>query len=275
MDDVIPLKQWLARTGSTFFSRPVEAGMMLRQPLEIGSVEIIKTLAPIFEPFSRDANYINFVSRKILVGNVPKELLDEADVYGAETKINEQFRRVNDWFDGRLKQAARPLEEAGFDVAEILAARTKQKYEAVVTTRWGKDMLELAVKADDYHGLVHFGWMMSENPDRGEDMAVKLNSEREIRQQFFSLTKLSARHFTIIHRICREVQRLRGEERQAQSERDKAAFRLRQKSEAVQQAQVDQEALQKKAPRKPRPPASKTKAKVPATQPAAASAAAS
>lgn len=261
MDNVIPMKQWLADTTSNFFSRPVHAPIVNKGVMELGSRPVITLVAGIFEPYSRDLNYISEVSRVILVGNVPKELLDEADVLGAEDKIEKQIMRVDEWFDARLTQSVQRLESLGVDAEAVLRDRSNlERLEVQWTHTHAKDMVELALKADRYYALNFAIWSNRDSADRspsGKNDAIqaRLVNERDIRHQLYSVTKVAARHFTIIHRICKEVQRLREEQRQQRSERDRAAYLARQQQQSAElnrkNAQRELDALNAKAPPKP------------------------
>ncbi len=217
--ELIPQSKWMARSTLGHFKRddiPVAATqrILLAQP------GILRVLAKAFEPVSRDAYYIGSDARRILADRVSTKIYQEEEIFKAETAINGQLERINDFFDRRIQQAESRLRSAGFDPEGF--KQNAKAYEAICTSRTATEYLSIIKKADLYAGLNEYLSIVGELSDSpNESQKAKLNNEREIRGHLFSITRLTSKHFQLIRRICQGVLDQRREERIKQSERDK------------------------------------------------------
>ena len=217
----IPMVEWLQHSTVDFFERNPNA-VMARQTVSLTQEPVAKILRRSFEVISRDAHYITIVARPLLADRVSGKVFKEEEVFKAETAINAQLARINDYFDKRIHQAETRLHAAGHDADQVLADRTPKTYEARCSTRTATEYLQLLAKADIYLALHEFLWItgeLSDSPQAALD--AKLNNEREARNHLRSISRTTIRHFMAIRRICKGVldeRRTRREQRVAKSE---------------------------------------------------------
>jgi hypothetical protein len=239
-DKAIPMKDWMQHSTLNFFGRNPNA-VMARQTVALAREPISKILRRSFEVISRDAHYITINSRLILADRVSGKIYQEEEVFKAETAINAQLERINDYFDKRIQQAEAKLRAAGYDPNAV--ERKPITYEARCSTRTATEYLQLLTKADIYLVLHEFLWITGELSDSPQEaLRARLNNEREVRNHLHSVSRTTTNHFNIIRRICNGVLDQRREQRTKQSERDRSRA-AEAKAKALQLAQKDMDKL--------------------------------
>ena len=142
---------------------------------------------------------------------------------------------MHEYFDTRIQQGEQKLELGGFKPDEI--KRVVTNFETKVVTNVITQYLDLVTKADVYLTMLHYLWLtgeLSDTPD--EAMRVKLNTEREVRENLYSVTRLAQSQYDQVRRICNGVVEQRRVEREKQSERDRLKHQQKQEAAAKKQA---------------------------------------
>lgn len=213
------MKKWMRKSTVNFFERnPDVIGAPSFVP--ICNKMIVEVLSSGFEVVTRDTHFITCRSRQILSQNLKGDIFQEDEIFKAESAMNAHFERLHDYFDTRIQQGEQKLELGGFGISEIQKLVTN--YETMTVTNGVTQYLDILAKADHYITILQYLWVTSElsdNPD--EAMRVKLNTEREVRQHLFGITRASNTHYNNIRRICNGVVERRRQERANQAERDR------------------------------------------------------
>lgn len=235
-NSVIPMKEWMQRSTLDFFKRH-QTALMIPQVVHISQDPIVKVMSKQYEVLCRDAHYVTIASRVILTERVSGKIYSEEEIFRAEQAIHKELEGVDEYLDTRIRQADQKLSSAGVDTNSL--NRMTRGYEAKCSTRTATDYLHLVTKADIYLNMVQYLWIMGELSDsRDEALRVRLNTEREIRNQLVRVTRTSTKHFNNLRQICNAVMQKRNEERLKKSERDR-----RRHQESLAKAQKDQNAL--------------------------------
>lgn len=221
----LPMKKWMRSSSIHFFERNLDA---LSAPgfVSLSSPMIVKIMASGFEVITRDTYFITCRARQILSGNLHKKIYSEDEIFKAERAINGHLEKLHEYFDTRINQGEQKLKSAGFDVDEI--QRLLSNYETRCVTNAVTQYLDVLSKADLYMAILHYLWLtgeLSDNPD--EAMRVKLNTEREIRENLFNTTRFTQSQYSLVRRICNGVVEQRRLEREQQSERDRQRHQLK------------------------------------------------
>jgi hypothetical protein len=239
---VIPMKEWLQRSSLEYFERNASA-LMVPKVVHLCSDTLVKVMSRSFEVVSRDAHYITIASRLILADRVSGKIYQEEEVFKAETAINWQLELVDDYLDGRIKQAEQKLIHAGIDPNVV--ERVTRGYASKCATPTATDYLELIIKADIYLAMFQYLWVAGElSNSRDEALKVKLNNERQVRDELGKVVKMCTKHFHVLRRICNAVLADRKLDRDKQSARDK---RKHAEQMAKEQSQKDMDVLAKVA----------------------------
>lgn len=215
----ITMKKWMRTSSIRFFDRNLDA-LSARGFVSLSNSAIVKIMASGFEVVTRDTFFITCRARQILSDNLNKKIFSEDEIFKAERAINGHLEKLHEYFDTRIQQGEQKLELAGFRSDDM--QRLVSNYETRTVTNAVTQYLDLLVKADLYITILHYLWLTSElsdNPD--EAMRVKLNTEREIRDNLFSVTRFTQNHYNVVRRICTAVVEKRHQEREQQSERDR------------------------------------------------------
>lgn len=220
MPQLIRMGKWMRKSTIQFFERNPDA---IAAPgfVPLSSKMIADVLRSGFEVLSRDSFFITCRAREILLENVKGNIVNETDIFQAETSLNTLFERLHEYFDTRIQQGEQKLEYAGFGMNEV--NRHVTNYETKSVTNTVTQYLDVLAKADLYMTILQYLWLtgeLSDNPD--EAMRAKLNAERDIRQQLFTITRVSNANYNNIRRICNGVLELRRVERATQAARDRA-----------------------------------------------------
>ncbi len=236
---LIKMKKWMRKSTISFFDRNRD---VIAAPsfVALCNQMIVDIMATGFEVMSRDTYFITCRSRQILSHNLKGDVFKEDDIFAAERAMDQHFERMHDYFDTRIEQGEKKLSAAGFNANEM--QRLVNNYETLTVTNGVTQYLDILAKADYYITILHYLWVTSElsdNPD--EARRVKLNTEREVRQHLFGITRASNTHYNNIRRICNGVVEKRRQERLAQAERDRqrAAEKESKRQEAAQQRQTE------------------------------------
>lgn len=218
--EVIPQKDWLARSNLEFFRRN-ENAVMAEHVVLISHETVLRALSRTYEVVSRDAHYITIAARSILAERVSGRIYQEEELFKAEMAINDHMDKIGAYFDQRIQQAEQRLRAAGYDPGKV--PHRGRLYGAKASTRTATDFLEVVKKADLYLVLHQYLWITGELSDSStEALKAKLNNEREVRSHLLSVPRKTTAHFQIVRRICAGVTEQRRQERAAQSVRDKA-----------------------------------------------------
>ncbi len=199
--NVIPIDQWMARSTLKFFKRtpPVFA---IKGTLNLASIVVVKVMAKNFEVVSRNTHFITISARNILADRTSKKIFQEDEIFKAETAINDQLERLNEYFDRRIQQSELKLKSAGY--AMDIALADGDLYETKAATHQVTEYLQILKKADLYLGMLDYLWIAGELSDTpAEALRAKLSNEREVRTQLFAFARLTNRQFETIFRICR------------------------------------------------------------------------
>jgi len=221
--DPIPQKAWQARSTLNFLKRNPNA-IMNEEVVHLSNESVVHVLRKTFEVVSRDTHYISKASRIILRDHVSGKLYQEDEVWRAEQVLIAVRAGINEFFDKRLKQAEQKFIDGGKDPDNV--KRPTVPYQAFCPTPDATDYLSILTKADIYLVLLdslHTAQLLSHTPE--EAIRVKLNSEREARNQLLLLPRKTTSQFNIIRHICSGVMEQRLVARKAQSERAKAQNR--------------------------------------------------
>lgn len=216
---LIPMKQWMRRSSINFFERNPDA---IGAPgfVPLCNRIVVDVLAAGFEVFSRDTFFVTCRARQILTQNLKGDVFQENEIFQAEAALNAHLEDMHEYFDTRIEQGERKLELGGFGPGDI--QKLVAHYETKSVTNAVTQYLDILAKADHYVTMLHYLWLigeLSDSPD--ESMRVKLNTEREVRQHLFGITRASTIHYDNIRRICNGVVDRRRQERSAQAERDR------------------------------------------------------
>lgn len=255
---LIPIAKWMKKSSMHFFERNPSA---LAAPgfVPLCNQMVLDIMATGFEPFSRDTYYITCRARMILSNNLKSDVYQEDEVFKAETAINTHLDRLHNYFDTRIAQGEQKLELGGFGSDEI--QRLVTNYETRSVTNAVTQYLEILAKADLYLTILHYLWVTSELSDSPDEaMRVKLNTEREVRQNLFGIGRFSSQHFRNIQRICNGVLDERQKDRERQSERDKAKAAERVKRQEEEKAQRQAAAEQRRNESREKRKSAKTQA---------------
>ena len=247
---IIPLKKWMKKSSLFFFDRNPDA---LAAPgfVSLSNGESVKIMSAGYEPICRNTFFISCRARQILSDNLSRKVYSEDEIFKAERSINALLEKMHEYFDTRIQQGEQKLELGGFQVDEM--QRIVSNYETKTVTNAVTQYLDLISKADVYLTILHYLWLTSELSDNSDEcMRVKLNTEREVREHLYGVTRFAQAQYEIVRKICNGVLEKRRLEREKQSERD----RLRNQEKAAEAA--------KKAEAKPK--AKKKKSKVSPTE---------
>ena len=241
---IVPLKKWMKKSNLHFFDRNPDA---LAAPgfVSLSVQDCVKILAVGFEPLCRSSFFISCRARQILSDNLSRKIYSEDEIFKAERLINKHIEGLHEYFDTRIEQGEQKLELGGFKPDEI--KRVVTNYETKVVTNVITQYLDLITKADVYLTMLHYLWLtgeLSDTPD--EAMRVKLNTEREVRENLYSVPRLAQSQYDQVRRICNGVVEQRRVEREKQSERDRLKHQKKQEAAAKKQA-AKQKAGSKKA----------------------------
>ena len=239
----MPMKKWMRSSSIHFFERNLDA---LSAPgfVSLSSAMVVKIMASGFEVITRDTYFITCRARQILSDNLHKKIYSEDEIFKAERAINGHLEKLHEYFDTRINQGEQKLQGAGFETDEI--QRLVSNYETRSVTNAVTQYLDLLSKADLYMAILHYLWLtgeLSDNPD--EAMRVKLNTEREIREHLFNITRFTQSQYSLVRRICNGVIEQRRLEREQQSERDRQ--RHHQKTEINEKPKKQKSKKNKKA----------------------------
>ena len=218
--ETIRMKKWMRKSTINFFVRNKDA---IGAPnfVSFCNKMVVDAMTTGFEVITRDTYFITCRARQILANNVTGDIYQEDELFKAETELNTHFENTHEFFDSRIQQGEQKLEMGGFSLSEI--QRLVTNYETITVSNGVTQYLDILAKADHYLTILQYLWVTSElsdNPD--EAMRVKLNCEREVRQTLFNMTRISNLHYNNIRRLCSAIVEKRQQEREAQSERDKA-----------------------------------------------------
>ena len=242
----IPMSKWMRNSTVKFYPRNPDA-MSIPSYVSLSSDHVVKIMAAGYEIVCRDTFFITCRARQILSGNLSKKVFSEDEIFKAEKSINGQMEKLHEYFDTRINQGEKKLELEGFTVDEM--QRIVVNYETKPVTNAVTQYLDLLSKADLYITILHYLWLTSNLSDNSDEaMRVKLNTEREIREHLFSVTRFTSKHYNEVRRICNGVLEQRRVEREQQSERD----RQRHQEKEAEMAKAKSEKPRKnKAKKKP------------------------
>lgn len=240
---IIPLKKWMKKSSLHFFDRNPDA---LAAPgfVSLSHIDTVKVLSTCYEPICRNTFFISCRARQILSDNLSRKMYSEDEIFKAERSVNGLLEKLHEYFDTRIQQGEQKLELGGFRADEM--QRIVKNYETKAVTNAVTQFLDLVTKADVYLTILHYLWVTSElsdNPD--ECMRVKLNTEREVREHLYSVTRFAQSQYDAVRRICNGVLEMRREEREKQSERDRLRNQEKVDAEATK-AEAKQKAKKKK-----------------------------
>ena len=230
---LIPMKKWMRKSSVNFWDRNKDV-IAVPGFFPLCNRMVVDVMATGFEVVARDTHFITCRARQILTENLAGDIYREDEILKAERELHAHLENIHEYFDTRIAQAEQKLEIAGFGPNGI--QKLAANYETITVTNQLTQYLDILAKADHYVTLLHYLWVtgeLSDSPD--EALRVKLNAEREIRQQLFGITRASNIHYNNVRRLCNGVVERRRAERQAQSERDR-------KREAARKAKEQQEA---------------------------------
>lgn len=244
---LIRMAKWMRKSTIGFFERNPDA-IAVPGFIPLGNKIVINAISTGFEVLSRDSFFITCRAREILTENVKGNIVNETDIFQAESSLNTMFERVHEYFDARIKQGEQKLEFAGFGLTEI--TRHTANYETRSVTNAATQYIDVLAKADMYLAVLQYLWLTGELADNPDDaMRHKLNAERDVRQQLFNIIRVSNGHYNNIRRICNGVLELRRTEREAQAAKDRSIAKRRSKKAAVT---ADKDAARQDAARKKR-----------------------
>lgn len=254
---LIRMKKWMRKSTVSFFERNQD---VIAAPSFVALCNrmVVDVMSTGFEVLTRDSHFITVRARQILTQNVKGDIYQEDELFKAESSLNTHFERLHEYFDTRIQQGEQKLEMGGFNLNEV--QRLVTNYETMTVTNGVTQYLDILAKADHYITILQYLWVTSElsdNPD--EAMRVKLNTEREVRQQLFGITRASNAHYNNIRRLCNGVLELRKKERAEQSERDRA--RAAEKKAKSEQAAARRQAAEEKRKAEARDKRAETKQK--------------
>ena len=215
---LIRMKKWMRNSTIDFFNRNPD---VIAAPsfVSLSSKMVVDVLTSGFEVMTRDTHFITCRARQILTQNVKGDVYQEDELFKAEMALNAHFERVHEFFDTRISQGEMKLTMAGFEPNEL--QRIVTNYETRTVTNGVTQYLDILVKADIYTTILHYLWVtgeLADSPD--ESLRHKLNTEREIRQHLFGLTRASNTHYNNVRRLCNGIVDIRRKERQEQAKRD-------------------------------------------------------
>lgn len=228
---LIRMRNWMRKSTIRFFEHNPDA---IAAPgfVALGSKIVVDIMSTNFEALSRDSFFITCRAREILVENVKGNIVNETDIFQAETSLNALFERLHDYFDTRIQQGEQKLQYAGFGLADV--KRHTTNYETRSVTNGMTQYLDLLAKADLYLTILQYLWLtgeLADSPD--ESMRHKLTTERDVRSQLLSITRASNTHYNNIRRICNGIIELRRIERQAQATKDRAIAKKRSRKQSA------------------------------------------
>ena len=241
---IVPLKKWMKKSTIHFFDRNPDA---LAAPgfVSLSVQDCIKILSAGYEPLCRSSFFISCRARQILSDNLSRKIYSEDEIFKAEKVINKHIESLHEFFDSRIQQGEQKLELGGFKAEEI--KRVVTNFETKTVTNVITQYLDLVTKADVYLTILHYLWLTGELSDTPDDaMRVKLNTEREVRENLYSVTRLAQSHYDQVRRICNGVVEQRRLEREKQSERDRQKHQQKQEA-AAKKAAAKQKTGGKKA----------------------------
>lgn len=213
------MKKWMRKSTINFFERNKDA-LGAQSFVPLCNKMIVDIISTGFEVITRDTHFITCKARQILTQNLKGDIFQEDEIFKAEKALNAHFEQMHEYFDTRIKQGEQKLSLGGFGTDDI--QRVVDNYETISVTNGVTHYLDIIAKADYYISILQYLWVTGELSDNlDEAMRVKLNTEREVRQHLFGITRASNTHYNNIKRICNGVVEKRKKERQEQSERDR------------------------------------------------------
>lgn len=216
---LIKMKKWMRKSSINFFDRNTDV-IAAASFVPLCNKMVIDVLTTGFEVITRDTHFVTCRARQILAQNLKGDIYQEDEIFKAESALNAHLNQIHDYFDTRIRQGEQKLELGGFSTNEI--QRLVTNYETMTVTNGVTQYLDILAKADHYMTILQYLWVTSElSDDPNEAMRVKLNTEREIRQHLFGITRASNTHYNNIRRLCNGVLELRKKERAEQAERDR------------------------------------------------------
>lgn len=239
------MKKWMRPSSIRFLERNPDA-LYAKGFVTLSNSSIVKIMAAGFEVVMRDTFFISCRARQILADNLNRKIYSEDEIFKAERAINAHLEKLHEYFDTRIHQGEQKLQLAGFSTDEM--QRIPSNYETKTVTNAVTQYSDLIAKADLYTSILHYLWLTSEladNPD--EAMRAKLNTERDIRDHLFSITRFTQSHYTVIRRICTAVVESRRLAREQQSERDRQRHLETQASETPEKKKAKKKRKNDKA----------------------------